>query len=368
MTRSGTAALTPLDDATALLLDGLAPVAPVALPLAEALGRFAARDVPAEADLPAGRVALRDGWAVDAARITGASPYGPVPLHRPPDWVEAGSPLPQGTDTVLPVEAIEQGEAVADAPAGDGAWSTGRDIRTGTLLLAAGARITPLHLLALAAAGLDRVAIRAPRLRLLVTGSHDLYRADALSPVLSAMSLGAGARLLGTARVPDDPDAIAAAIRPGEADAVLVLGGTGFGRSDRSAEALARAGTLKAHGIALRPGETAGFGTCEDRPVLLLPGRPEAALAAFLTLGRAMLAALSGSGPPATGSARTLRKVTSTIGLAELVFARRREHGVEPIGSAELPVARLIEADCAILVPPEREGYAEGAEVAIMTL
>ncbi|GMA79550.1 hypothetical protein GCM10025880_59670 [Methylorubrum aminovorans] len=102
--------------------------------------------------------------------------------------------------------------------------------------------------------------------------------------------------------------------------------------------------------------------------MLLLPGRPDAALAAFLALGRPLIAALAGAvkRTPRTGTLR--RKITSTVGLAEIVYLRRYGSEIEPLGGADLPLRRLIEADGAVLVPPEREGYPAGSEVEVVPL
>jgi molybdopterin biosynthesis enzyme len=59
-------------------------------------------------------------------------------------------------------------------------------------------------------------------------------------------------------------------------DIVLVIGGTGPGIDDHSAAALAEAGELAIHSVALRPGETAGLGHTVRVPVVLLPGMPAA--------------------------------------------------------------------------------------------
>ncbi|WP_018260383.1 molybdopterin-binding protein [Methylobacterium sp. WSM2598] len=370
--RSASAQLMPLDEARALLLAGLAPVPPEAVPVHDAVGAPLARDLPAPEGRPARRLALRDGYAVEAAAITGAAPQAPVRLPRGLAWIEAGEILPEGSDTVLPPESVLEGEAVADAAPGEGARPAGGDIPAGHLLGRAGERATALQALALASAGFAEVPVRRPAVLLLVTGAET---PDLLSPLLASLLAREGARVVRAARLPDDPGAVAAALTgsaaaalPEGAAATFLVGGSGPGRSDRSAEGLARAGTVAAHGIALRPGETAGFGAVAGRPVLLLPGRPEAALALHLALGRPLLAALAGTVPPAPAPAPLRRKIASAIGLSEVVFVRRSAEGAEPLGGADIPLARLARADGAVLVPPAREGYAKDTVVEVLPL
>ncbi|MBB2960124.1 molybdopterin-binding protein [Methylobacterium sp. R2-1] len=362
--RVPSAALMPLAEALSGLRRLAVPVAPRTVPLSQAYGCIAATAVHAAQPVPAERIALRDGFAVESAGVGGASPYAPVMLPRAPAWVEAGDVLPAGTDAVLPAEGLEGRNAVAEVGAGEGIRAAGEDLSEGDVLLAAGERIAPRHLLALAAAGVREVAIRAVRIRLVVTGT---FEPEALSPMLAALVERSGGSAE-TIAVPDDPELIARAIAAKGSDATFVLGGTGFGRSDRSAEGLAGAGRVIAHGLALRPGETAGLGEAGGRPVLLLPGRPDAALASFLALGRPLVAALAGivEAPSRAGTLR--RKITSTVGLAEIVFVRGHGSEIEPLGGADLPLRRLIEADGAVLVPPEREGYPAGSEVEVVPL
>ncbi|MFE1600278.1 molybdopterin-binding protein [Methylobacterium sp. ID0610] len=367
MTRlSSSSQVMPLAEARARLLSGLPPVAGGRIPLAAARGSVAACAVLGLRPAPAARTALRDGFAVAAAGILGASAYAPVPFPHPPARVEIGQALPPGTDTVLPPEAVAAGEAVADAPAGDGTRPAGGEIPAGSPLVSAGDRISALQILALAAAGITEVVVRRPRIALLATGEA---APDLLSPFLAGLLADdESARVEFVRAAPDDPAAIAGALAELDADATFVIGGTGLGASDRSAEGLARAGTLAAHGIALRPGETAGFGTVAGRPVLLLPGRLDAALAVHLALGRPLVAALAGAAPAPLPSAPLVRKIASGIGLAEIVFVRRSAEGAEPLGGADIPLHRLALADGAVLVPPEHEGYAKGSPVEILPL
>lgn len=363
--RGESAALMPLAEAVALLTKNLAPVPPQDVPLAEAIGRIAAADALPERALPARPIALRDGWAARADDVLGASPYGPILLARPLAWVESGGVMPEGTDVVLPFEALDGRSVIADAPAGVGMRGAGEEFPTHGCFVQAGDRMTPLRRLALETLGVASVPVRIPRLRLVVTGSPE---PETQSAFVKALAVSEGAAVLETVCVASRPEAIAETLRAPDADATLVLGGTGFGRGDQSAAGLAQAGSVRVHGIALNPGGTAGFGEAEARPVLLLPGRPDAALAAFLTLGRPLLAALTGARPPVPTRAPLLRKITSTIGLSEIVFARRERDGVLPLGGADLPLHRLIEADAAILVAAQTEGYPPGTSVEVMAL
>lgn len=361
--RASTSALMPVAEAAAALAALARPVAVAEMRPAEAVGAVAAGDVAVAAGLPAGRTALRDGWAVSAAEIVGASPYAPVRAARAPVWVEAGEGLPPGTDALLPPEVIgaDPREIEAEVAPGEGTRPAGAELPPGTRLVARGKRVAPLHALALAAAGIARIPVRRPRLRLLTAAP------DALSPLLAAWIAGSGG-LAETAPRPAERDALADALAEPGADAVVVIGGTGPGRRDASAAALAQAGRLHAHGIALRPGESAGFGEAGGRPVLLLPGRPDACLAAWLALGRPLLAALSGAAAEPPAVLPLTRKVTSVIGLTDCVFLRRHGAGVEPIGGAEIPLHRLAGAEAALLVPPAHEGYPAGTPVEVLLL
>ena len=121
------------------------------------------------------------------------------------------------------------------------------------------------------------------------------------------------------------------------------------------------------HGIALAPGETAAFGYVGIRPVLLLPGRLDAALAVWLLVGRRILERLAAA-KMRSEPAETLtlaRKVSSTVGLAEVVPVRRNGDKAEPLASKYLPLSSLARSDGWILVPAESEGYSAGSQVQV---
>src|SRR5262249_30981127 len=98
--------LAPLADVLARVAALARPVAVHDVEVAAAPGRVLAADVLIEQSLPAGAIALRDGWAVRADAVADAGPYAPVTLTPPPAFVEVGAPLPPDTDTVLPPDAV----------------------------------------------------------------------------------------------------------------------------------------------------------------------------------------------------------------------------------------------------------------------
>ena len=61
-------------------------------------------------------------------------------------------------------------------------------------------------------------------------------------------------------------------------------------------------------------------------------------------------------------------KVTSTIGLTEVVPVRRTAEGVTPLASKYLPLVALARADGWITIPAASEGLAPGAPVTVDAL
>ncbi len=162
--------------------------------------------------------------------------------------------------------------------------------------------------------------VRKPSVRIARVGGGCDDIADAVADWMAYAIAADGAEPVASTPSAD----VEALLTGGVVDAVTLVGGTGFGPRDDTVHALARTGTVEAHAIAVSPGETAAFGFANSRPVLLIPGRLDAALALWLLIGRHMLTGLRGSvaDEPSYGSPLTA-KVASTVGLTELVLVRR---------------------------------------------
>jgi molybdopterin molybdotransferase len=128
------ASLTPLETALVAVLRGLAPVAPIDLPLGDALRCIAAETAPLPA-LPPRDIAAADGWALLANDLVGASSYSPLPLAALPVWVEAGDAMPHGCDCVVDRDSIDRSgpipQVLAEAIRGQGVRRAGSDIAAG---------------------------------------------------------------------------------------------------------------------------------------------------------------------------------------------------------------------------------------------
>ena len=355
--------LTPLHAILACIQSRVMPVSPRRSALVSAQGETLAEDV-VSAERPPRAIALRDGFAVEAAAIADAGPYTPVPLTLIARRVDTGDALPKGTDAVAPLDAIalrgDRAEAVAAVAPGEGVLQAGGDAAPTTVLRRAGERLRAVDVAAMTAAGIAEVSIRSPRIAV-VRGSA------ARTPILdAARGLLVHAVTRAGARSSDPSDALEEALSDHQSDAVIVIGGTGSGRRDSAAQEVVRRGRLEAHGIAIGPGDTAALGFVEERPVLLAPGRLDAALAVWLFIGRPLAAKLAGGALDDTPVLVPLRrKVTSTIGITELVPVNVRDGTADPLGAGYLSLTALARSDGWVSVPADSEGFAAGAEVAV---
>jgi len=320
------ASLTPLDVALATLLDGLEPVESLELPLADALGCVAA-DTPALEALPPADIAASDGWALRARDLVGASSYSPLPLARPPVWVEAGDALPEGCDCVIDSDSVDQTgpmvQVLAEAIPGQGVRRLGGDIAQGSSVITAGRRVRPLDLLVARTAGLERLNVRRPRLRVVAIPATSGHAVTA--ELISENAREAGASVVLVEAKGRDAASIATALDTASCDLRVSIGGSGVGRTDAAIAALAQRGEVLAHGIALQPGKTSAVGRIGKIPIIALPGAPDQALAAWWTLALPALDRLSDPLPPQPVTLPLAPNIASLVHIAKIVLLKRNQ-------------------------------------------
>jgi molybdopterin biosynthesis enzyme len=362
--------LTPLEAILACVDARVEPVTPRACSLVSAQGRVLAADVTA-LKLPPVTIALRDGFAVAADAMADASPYAPVPLTLP-QQVDAGAPMPEGADAVLPLDAVTlvdgRAEAIAAVAPGDGVLSAGSDAMPHMILRRSGAYLRSSDIAVMAAGGIADVTVREPRVRIACGSITKTPVVQAAVDMLARAVTAAGGSVF---NADTEPQRLYEALSEARAHAGFVVGGTGSGRGDASVRTLAKFGRVEAHGIAVSPGETTALGFVGTRPVLLMPGRLDSALTIWLLIGRHIMAKLGGGRVEDAPKMLPLkRKVTSTIGLMELVPVRCEENSAggtvaDPLASGYLSFEALTGSDGWIVVPADSEGFAAGTPVAV---
>src|SRR5207248_576997 len=133
--------------------------------------RFLAEDARAAVDLPPFPSSAMDGFAVHAADTPGRLPVvarigAGVPAPRPLRDGEAmaiatGGVVPEGADAVIPHEYVVMDDNVVEisepVAAGANIRPRGGDVRSGDVVVEVGTRLAPMHLGALAAAGVVEV-------------------------------------------------------------------------------------------------------------------------------------------------------------------------------------------------------------------
>jgi len=283
-----------------------------------------------------------DCAAMDGIAMAGPAAAGEVIPATAFAWVDTGDPVPAWADTVVAREQTRirsDGSAVVTAPARRGlnVRTRGEDFAVGARLVPAGRRLRPADLAAAAAAGHTTLLVtRQPVVAIVPTGDEvrpvgtPLGRGDIVdsnSVMLAARAAQVGA-WTGVSEVqPDDPTAIAAAVRRAAAvaDLVLVLAGSSVGRHDHTAAVLGQVGAETVHGVAVRPGHPVllGHARAGQRgqgevpggqqvprprhaavPVIGVPGYPLAAAVIFELFGVPVLAALHGRPIPGPGDAQ----------------------------------------------------------------
>ena len=354
--------LTPLEAALAALLDGVAPVIPSDLPLAEALRCVAAETVfPAS---PKHDMAVVDGWALRARDLVGASSYSPLALAVAPMWVEAGDSMPVGCDCVIDSDLVvglgPMFQVSAEALPGQGVRRAGGDVAEGSSPVAAGMPIRALDLLLARTAGMDRLSVRRPRL--LIVNVAAASGNNATTQLIEESARGAGASVTVVESERDAPS-IAGAFDTHPCDLLAIIGGTGVGRTDAASQALASRDALLAHGIALQPGRTAAIGKLRTTPVVALPGAPDQALAAWWTLALPVLDRLTKRQPRQTMRLPLKRKIASVVGVAEIVLLEEVEKAWTPLAIGDLSLDHLGRAAAWLVISGSSEGFAADTPV-----
>ena len=396
------AELLTLEEAQRLVLERAAPLPAEPVPLEQAAGRVLAEAARAVVDLPPFPSSAMDGFAVRADDTPASLPVvfrvaagRPAPQPLQPGeamGIATGGVVPEGADAVIPIEyvvdhdnEVEIGEAVK---VGANVRPQGGDLRAGDEVVAAGTRLGPAQLGALAAAGVAEVACgTVPRAAVLATGTElrrpgeplapgEVYEANGL--ILDAQLRSAGASVERLAAVADDEDAHRDALARGlEHDVLVTSGGVSVGPHDLVRAIEAELGVDEVFWrVAVKPGKPVSFGVRGRTLVFGLPGNPVSSLVGFELFVRPAVLALQGHADPLPRfePGRLAAAAKRNAVRDQLVRARTRagDDGaveLEPLAGQESHmIARAAGADALVFLPRGEGELAAGSPVRYLRL
>ncbi len=283
---------------------------PEVVPVSKSLNRVLAEDIVADFDDPPVDLSAMDGYALRFSDI------GKVPVRlkvvgevKAGDFrsvsigkgeavrIFTGSPVPKGTDTVVPVEYTreEGGFVVVERifPPGSNIRRRGENFKRGEILLRKGRVIKPAHMGLLSLS--NRVSVRVfrkPRVGIIVTGneivepgaSPDLRIRNANGYSLIGLVEESGAEPVYFGVVGDDRRKIRRAVEDALSvcDVVITSGGVSMGNYDFVEDVIEDIGArVIFYKVRVKPGKPVLFAAVKGKFILSLPGFPVSTVVGF---------------------------------------------------------------------------------------
>lgn len=398
-------------EARGLLLQKLARVNPIKVPILNSEGMYLAEDIRAPDDYPHFDNSSMDGFAVRAVDVAGAKEADPKILEIVDSIQAGGMPktkigkmqaarimtgavMPDGADSVVPIEQTNinwrGGEAdeglkhvhiYQSVEAGDYVRKSGEDYLAGQIVLKK-RRLRAQDIGFLAMLGVAQVSVyRRPRVALLSSGDELVAPGNPLKPGqifdsnsytlrILAQKYHAEVNWLGIVR--DDESAVRKAFdnaRDANADLIVSTAGVSVGAFDFIRGVLEKSGSLEFWRVNMRPGKPVAFGAYHSIPFIGLPGNPVSAFVGFEVFARPALLYISGDDTferekisvkleeaiESDGRESYLRAIVTTTGLQKT--ARLTGHQ----GSGNL--LSLVQANALLIIPSGVKSLRSGSEV-----
>lgn len=345
------------------------------VPLDECFGRYLARDVISEEDVPGFARSTVDGYAVRARDVFGAGESQPALLEQVEHLrmgelvttrlepgqaapILTGGMLPEGSDAVVMVEYSRPAgsnllELTRSVAPGDNVLAKDEDVARGALCLRKGLRLRPQDVGLLAALGMTQVPVAGrPKVAIVSTGDEvvpaDTKPApgqirDVNSHSVAALCREEGAEVVFAGIVRDDEGRLRDLVDSlcGEYDAVLVSGGSSAGMRDHTLDAFLHGpdSELLCHGVALSPGKPFILARRGGVCLMGLPGHVTSALVCARCFVRPLLRRLQG-GDTDIREGRVLARLSRPIASAQ----GRRDYirvALEPLEAEESAFDRV---------------------------
>jgi len=283
--------------------------------ISSCVNRTLAVDALALVELPTYPTSAMDGYAVAGSgpwsivgEVKAGAPMKGALKDKSAVKIATGAVIPENTFGIIRWEvATVDGEKLSgEVKQGQDIRPAGLESKKGEVLAAAGTILNPGLIGLLAAAGHDSLeVVHAPKATIILLGDeivleglpHDGLVRDALGPQLPGWLQRLGVEVVSTQYVSDElnlvTDAFAKASK--NSDIVFTTGGTADGPRDHVHAAIAELkGELIVDRVKVRPGHPMLLAHINNVPLVGLPGNPQSAIVALLTLGQPVIDSLMG--------------------------------------------------------------------------
>ncbi len=364
------------------------------VPLDTAYGRITAEDIFSGEDVPSFSRSTMDGYALNAADTYGSGESMPAMLDVRGEIlmgenadtvvksgecikISTGGMLPEGANAVIPVENTDEDNGMClvykSVSPFENVTGKGDDIKTGECVIKKGTALSPARIGLLASVGKSVIPVKKkPAVGIISTGNEIIEISEALtagkirevnSHQLAALcnSYGCTAKLYGT--VKDDYDAIFSAVKKAvdECDIVLISGGSSAGTKDMTVNVIEKAGTVFAHGLAMKPGKPTIIGKADGKAVFGLPGHPAACYFVTEIIVKQLIDILLGRNEKQFAQQLKLTEnISSNHGREDYVCVKINGEEAQPVYGKSGILSTLCEADGYIVIERNREGLVKG--------
>ena len=298
------------------------PLKNKAVNLSEALNDVLANDIYSQYDFPAFDHSAMDGAAIKASDLQGATENHPIKLKLIGEvyagdtsnfrinegqccWVATGAKIPEGADTVVPMEYfIDHGNAYefsSCSSVGSNIRTRGSFFKKETLLLEKGLELTSAEISLLACDGISETRVNcSPVVNIITTGNEVIATSGELTPgklynsnvhTISSFVKTTGCKINDVLHVADEEKELTEVISNclESCDCLIIAGGISVGKKDYVKQTLEGIGVEIIFGkINVKPGKPFLLAKKELSnkliPIFCLPGSPVAVFYLFRTL------------------------------------------------------------------------------------
>ena len=286
-----------------------------------AVDRVLAEDARSLVQLPTYETSAMDGYVVAGdgpweivGEIKAGAPFQGKLMAGQALAIATGAVIPEGAFGVIRWEhaTINGDQLIGETSERKDFRPAGEEAKLNDVLVSKGSKLTPAMVGLIAAAGYDQIEVfKKPTVALLLLGdeiqlsgipSNGLVR-DSLGPQIPGWIAKLGCEVALVEYVPDKLDLTIAAINEAakKYDFVFTTGGTADGPRDYLKSAIEKLnGSIHVDKVAVRPGHPQVLAQVNGKPVIGLPGNPQSAVVALMTLGAPLIDAHFG---------RTLREL-----------------------------------------------------------